>query len=177
MQSQGDGRRRMERWARPVTVEMGLGRTRRIAAKKGTKRSLLVDAEGGPLGIVVAAANVHDTKWLSETIEAIVVERPTQTEHEQHSCLETGYDNPIGHATVEEHDSIGHIRPIKEERVSKHKGKPRRWVVERTWSWLNRWRGVLVRYENKACNDLGVLQLACALLWYRRLHDMDVAWG
>ena len=144
--------------------------------KQGTKRSILVDAEGGPRGIVVAGANVHDTKLLSKTIEAIIVERPTQAEHEPHLCLDKGYDNPTGHGTVNEQDDIGHIRPIKEEGVTrKHKGKPRRWVVERTLGWLNRWRGVLVRYEKKACNDLGVLQLACALLGYRRLHGMGVA--
>lgn len=118
---------------------------------------------------------MHDTKLLSETIEAIIVERPTQTEHEQHICLDKGYDNPTGHAAVEKHNYIGHIRSIKEEGVKKkHKGKPRRWVVERTLGWLNRWRGILVRYEKKACNYLGVLKLACALLWYRRLRDMDV---
>ena len=177
MEFNGDGRRRMGRWARLVTAAMGLGRTRRIAAKKGTKRSILVDAEGGPLGIVVAGANVQDTKLLSETIEAIIVERPTQAEHEQHICLDKGYDNPTGHSTVGDHDYIGHIRPIKDEGVKKHKGKPRRWVVERTLGWLNRWRGILVRYEKKACNYLGVLKIACALLWYRRLRDMDVAWG
>jgi putative transposase len=155
----------------------GIGKSPTDRGKRGTKRSVIVDAEGGPLGIVVAGANVHDTKLLSETIEAIIVERPKQAEHEQHICLDKGYDNPTGHSTVEEHDYIGHIRPIKEEGAKKHKGKPRRWVVERTLGWLNRWRGILVRYDKKASNYLGVLKLACALLWYRRLRDMGVALG
>ena len=42
----------------------------------------------------------------------------------------------------------------------------RRWVVERTLAWLS--KAVLVRYDKKAANYLGVLQLACALLWFRR---------
>ena len=65
--------------------------------KAGTKRSLLVDGEGGPLSIVVAGANVHDAKLLEATLDAIVVERPQPTEEEpQHLCLDKGYDNPSG---------------------------------------------------------------------------------
>lgn len=131
---------------------------------------MLVEAQGGPLGVVIAGANVHDTKLLAATIEAIVVARPAPAEQPQHLCLDKGYDNPTGYETVAFYDYIGHIRPIGEERRARHKhrGKPRRWVVERTLAWLQRWRGILIRYEKKACNYLGVLQLACGLLWYRR---------
>jgi transposase len=41
-------------------------------------------------------------------------------------------------------------------------------VVERTLAWLSKCRGLLVRYEKNAINFLGLLQLACALLWMRR---------
>lgn len=50
--------------------------------------------------------------------------------------------------------------------------RPNPWVVERTIGWLNRCRGILIRYEKKAANYLAVVQLACALLWYRRLHRL-----
>jgi putative transposase len=50
--------------------------------------------------------------------------------------------------------------------------KPRRWVVERTLAWLCQCRGILIRYDKKAENYLGLIQLACALLWYRRLHRL-----
>jgi putative transposase len=59
--------------------------------KNGTKRSIIVEAQGGPLGVVVAGANVHDTKPLAQTIEAIVVERPQPTPRQsQHLCLDKG---------------------------------------------------------------------------------------
>ena len=65
--------------------------------KNGTKKSLLVDAEGGPLGVVIEGANVPDCKMLQATIEAIVVERPkSTTKHPQNLCLDKGYDNPTG---------------------------------------------------------------------------------
>ena len=58
---------------------------------------MIVEANGGPLGVVVAGANVHDCKLLERTIEAIVVERPKPTEEApQHLCLDKGYDNPTG---------------------------------------------------------------------------------
>ncbi len=66
-----------------------------------------------------------------------------------------------------------HIRRIGEEKVAvgdKHPdGKPRRWVVERTHAWLCRCRAILVRYAKKGRNYLGLIQLACGLLWYRRV--------
>jgi transposase len=42
-------------------------------------------------------------------------------------------------------------------------------VVERTFAWLSKCRGVLVRYDKKDVNYLGLIPLACALFWYRRL--------
>jgi putative transposase len=70
---------------------------------------------------------------------------------------------------------VPHIRRIGEEKTDEKGDKTktaRRWVVERTIAWLNRCRGILVRYEKKAENYLAVVQLACALLWYRRLHRL-----
>ncbi len=140
--------------------------------KPGVKRSVWVEGDGGPLAAVVAGANVHDTKLLSETIQAIVVQRPKPTPKEpQHLSLDKGYDNPTGHQAVAEHGYQGHIRRIGEEKLD-DKGQKRhparRWVVERTLAWLNRCRGILIRYDKKARNYLGFIKLACALLWYRR---------
>lgn len=132
-----------------------------------------MEAEGGPLGVVVAGANVHDTKLLEATLDAIVVERPEPTEEApQNLCLDKGYDNPSGHRAAAEHRYQAHIRRIGEEKLdaSGQKRYPaRRWVVERTLAWLSKCRALLVRYDKKAANYLGLLQLACALLWLRRL--------
>ncbi len=141
-------------------------------AKNGTKRSAIVEADGGPLGVVVAGANVHDTKLLKATIESIVVERPEPTEQApQNLCLDKGYDNPTGHRTVAETNYVPHIRRIGEEKLDQNnrkRRKARRWVVERTHAWLSKCRAILIRYAKKSSNYLGLIQLACALLWYRR---------
>jgi putative transposase len=136
------------------------------------KRRLVVKADGGPLGVAMAGANVHDTKLLAATLESIVVERPQPTaEWPQPLCLDKGYANPTGHDTVASYQYRPHIRRIGEEKLDPHGQKTypaRRWVVERTLAWLSKCRGLLVRYEKNASNFLGLLQLACALLWMRR---------
>jgi len=147
-------------------------------AKNGVKRSLLVEADGGPLAVVVAPANVHDTKLLEATLEAIVVERPEPTEDSpQNLSLDKAYDNPTGRQAAIDHNYEPHIRRIGEEKLDAQRRKrypARRWVVERTMAWLSKCRAILVRYEKKACNYLGLIKFACALFWYRRLWRLSV---
>ncbi len=126
----------------------------------------MVEADGGPLGVVIAGANVHDTKLLAATLAA-----------HQHLCLDKGYDNPTGHAAVAAAAYLPHIRRIREERWGPEHPRQypaRRWVVERTLAWLNKCRAILVRYDKHGVNYLGLIQLACALLWYRRSHRLRV---
>jgi putative transposase len=132
------------------------------------------------LGATIAGANVHDTRLLRETIEAIVVERPEPSaKNPQHLCLDKGYDNPTGHQTVAACDYTPHIRRIGEDvaaaKTKSNRHKPRRWVVERTMSWLSKCRAILVRYDKNSSNYLGLIQLACALLWYRRLYRIGAS--
>ena len=146
--------------------------------QNGTKQSLWVEGNGGPLGAVIAGANVPDMKLLEETIEAIVVERPDPEELEQHLSLDRGYDNPTGHEVTERHGYVGHIRPIgQDRRETRRPGRrtARRWVVERTLAWLSKCRALLMRYDKHDVNYLGLIQLACAVLWYRRVYRLQVA--
>lgn len=127
---------------------------------------------------MIAGANVHDSQLLAATLEAIIVPRPAPTDAApQHLCLDKAYDNPTGEQAVAEHGYLGHIRRIGEEKRDAHGKKrypARRWVVERTLAWLSKCRAILIRYDKKACNYLGLLKLACALLWYRRFRRLAV---
>jgi putative transposase len=142
--------------------------------KKGVKRSLLVEKDGGPLAVVIAGANVPDAQLLAATIDAVAVERPEpEPEYPQHLCLDKGYDNPRGWGVIADHDYTPHIQLIRDLRPPrKQRFKPRRWVVERTLAWLSKCRAILIRWDKKACNYLGLLKLACALLWFRRYHRL-----
>jgi transposase len=138
------------------------------------KRSLLVEADGGPLAISIAGANVPDAQLLDQTIRSIVLERPDpEPEYPQHLCLDKGYDNEAGWGACVDHEYEPHIALIRDERPDRPKRhKPRRWVVERTLAWLSKLRGILIRWEKKPENYLGMLKLACALLWFRRYHRL-----
>lgn len=128
--------------------------------------------------MVISGANVHDCKLLEATLEAIIVERPNPQHVEQHLCLDKGYDNPTGRDAVDKHNYIPHIRRIGEEKLDEQQQKrypARRWVVERTLGWLSKCRAILVRYDKKACNYLGLIKIACALLWYRRCWRLSNA--
>lgn len=137
-----------------------------------------MEGQGGPLSVVIAGANVHDTKLLEATLDAIVVQRPTPTEERpQNLCLDKGYDNPTGRQGAATHGYLARIRRIGEEKLdalAQKRYPARRWVVERTLAWLSKCRAILVRYDKKPENFLGLLQLACALVWFRRLHRLSV---
>lgn len=126
-----------------------------------------------------SAAQLDDTKLLAATLDAIVVARPPATpERLQHLCLDKGYGNPTGHAAVEAQGYLGHIRRIGEEKLDPASGEKRhpawRWVMERTLAWLSKRQALLVRYDKYAANFRGLLQLACVLLWFRRLHRLTL---
>jgi putative transposase len=141
------------------------------------KRSLLVEKDGGPLAIVIAGANVPDAPLLAATIEAVVVERPEpEPDFPQHLCLDKGYDNETGWGAIVDYEYTPHIRLVRDERPPGNKRyQSRRWVVERTLAWLSKCRAILVRWDKKAANYLGLLKLACALLWFRRLRRLTAA--
>lgn len=142
------------------------------------KRSVHVDGDGGPLGVVLAGANRPDFKLLAQTLDACVLERPKVTSRRpQHLCLDRGYDFDEVWAEVVDRGYDPHIRMRGVTAVVPEEGRwpARRWVVERTLAWLSKCRALLIRWDKKACNYLGLVQFACAVLWYRRLHRLTVS--
>lgn len=136
-----------------------------------------MDGDGGPLAVVIAGANVHDTKLLAATLDAVVVERPRPTDAApQHLALDLGYANPTGRAAAAERGYVAHItRSGQSIPPDQPRFPPRRWVVERTLAWLSKCRALLIRWDKHASNYLALLKLACALLWYRRRHRLASA--
>lgn len=141
--------------------------------KQGVKRSVMTDADGIPVGLAVDGANVHDIRLLQSTIEdcfnRLGFEKASSAEH---LCLDKGYDSAAIRELVEVvYGYTSHIRSRGEERTALAKNsrkKPRRWVVERTHGWLNRFRAILVRWEKKVENHIAGLHLACAYFTFSR---------
>lgn len=132
---------------------------------------MLTDGQGIPLAVAVEGANRHDMKLAKPTLEAIIVERPLPTaEKPQNMCLDKAYDFPEIRELVAALGYTAHIKSRGEESSEKRSipgHRARRWVVERTHSWLNRFRRLLIRWEKKVDNYLAMMHLACAWITYR----------
>jgi len=135
--------------------------------KSGSKVHLLVDERGAPLAIFITGANEHDKWSADDLIVHIVAKRPYS---EQHFCADKGYDYEDVHEFVGLHNYIEHIKhrrrrnePKDEYPVPGEKNFPaRRWVVERTFSWLAKRRSVATRWCKKSKNWLAFVHMACA---------------
>jgi putative transposase len=86
--------------------------------------------------------------------------------------------NETGWGAIVDYDYTPHIRLIRDlSPPRKKRHRPRRWVVERTLAWLSKCRAIPVRWDKQARNYLGLLKLACALIWYRRCHHFATIRG
>ncbi|MEK7855412.1 MAG: IS5 family transposase, partial [Acidobacteriota bacterium] len=132
-------------------------------AKIGTKRSLTTDKNGIPLSCPIAGANRNDFKMLRETLEPLGAEKSDVT---RSMCLDKGYDFEEVRTLLKELGWIPHIRTRGEEKAEKKDKKhaPKRWVVERTHSWMNRFRGMLIRWCKKAENYQAQIYLVCSYI-------------
>jgi IS5 family transposase len=139
----------------------------------GTKRHVVVDRTGVPLAITISAANVHDSKALVAAVDAIPAlrltgkrrGRPRKRPNKLHA--DKGYDYARCRQALRARGIIPRIarRGLESrERLGRY-----RWVVERTLSWLNRFRRLKVRYERRADIHEAFLSLACGLLCWRAL--------
>jgi transposase len=115
-----------------------------------------------------------------ETVDSIVIKRPssksttittstTNRNKKQNLCLDKAYHSNEVEQEIIKRGYVPHIRHRKEEKKHNKKHPARRWVVERTNSWHNRFRKLSTRYEKKEENYLGLVQLANSLIVYRRL--------
>jgi putative transposase len=141
-------------------------------AKCGTKRHLLIDGQGAPLGLHLTGANRHDMKGLAELLsKGLIGPRPKPTARKrQHLCLDKAYDyDEIAHLVAR----LGYVAHIKRRGQGDQPGigeplyPARRWKVERTISWLNNMRKLRIRWEKKAENYQALVMLASALILYR----------
>lgn len=140
--------------------------------KLGSKIHLLVDERGAPLAIYITGANEHDKWSADDLIVHIVARRPHS---EQHFCADKGYDYEDVHVFVGLKNYIPHIKhrrrrnePKEECPIPGEKSFPaRRWVVERTFSWLAKRRSIATRWRKKSENWLAFVHMACSQILLR----------
>ena len=139
--------------------------------KPGSKRHIVVDRQGIPLVALLSAANVHDSLLLEAVIDRIPpVRQPRGRPRRRPGKLhaDKAFDFPRCRKALRRRTIIARIarRGIESsERLGRH-----RWVVERTLSWIARFRRLTIRYERRADIHLGFLVLACAPICFRFLQ-------
>ena len=125
------------------------------------------------MGVAVDGANRNDMKMVEATIESMPVKRPKPTpRNKQGMCMDKGYDFDEVREIVREFGFTAHIRGRGEEAQELKRNartKARRWVVERTHSWMNRFRGILIRWNKKVENYMAMLHMAFAFILYRKM--------
>lgn len=116
-------------------------------------------------------ANRHDMRLVEPTLQGMVATRPQpDADRPQHLCMDKGYDFDEIRDLVVRYGYTAHIRTRGQEQIGKQTlpgYRARRWVVERTHSWLNRFRRLLIRWEKRLDNYLAMLHFACAWITYR----------
>ena len=158
-------------------------------SKPGTKWHILTDKKGIPLSVVISSASTHDIKLVTNVVDNIVIKQRRPSSYEpksgrgklqQHLCLDKAYNSEPEERELIKRGYALHIpyKRKKGEAVDEQKTKvashhkkhsPKRWVVERTNSWHNRFRKLFTRYEKKVENYLGLVQLSCSIIIYRKI--------
>lgn len=152
----------------------------------------MTEKKGIPLSVVISPASTHDVKLVTDVVDKAVIKRRrgrrrswSKRQLRQHLCLDKGYNSTEEEQKLIKRGYILHI-PIKkkkekkgeEEKDNEQKPKaipnrkkysPKRWVVERTNSWHNRFRKLFTRYEKKDENYLGLVQFSCCIIIYRKI--------
>ena len=138
--------------------------------KAGTKHHVLTDGHGIPLATTITGANRHDVTQLIPLIDAIppIYGQPGRPRH-----------RPDAAYADRAYDSQPHRRALRQRGIAPHLARRRtehgtglgkkRWVVERTHSWLHQNRRLRVRYEKRADIHEAFLKLACIRICLKKL--------
>ena len=157
-------------------------------SKLGTKRHILTDRDGIPLSAVISSASTHDINLVTDVVDNVVIARKRirgKGRGIQHLCLDKAYNSEPEEQELLKRGYVLHIpqKRRKGERekenvevkvttqhiLNRKKHSAKRWVVERTNSWHNRFRKLFTRYEKKAENYLGLVQFSCCMIICRKI--------
>ena len=168
----------------------GSNPTDRIS-KLGTKRRILTGAKGIPLSAVMSSASMNYVKLVTGVVDNAVVKRHILSpktkdgrKRLQHLCLDKAYNSkpeeqellkrgyvlhiPQKRRKGEKDEENVEVKVTIQHTLNRKKHSARRWAVERTNSWHNRFRKLFTRYEKKVGNYLGLVQLSCGITIYRK---------
>ena len=134
--------------------------------KPGTKRHLVVDANGTPLGLILTGANCHDSRMLAATLDAVPGVRTGRRGRPRRRPDKLHADKGYDHRRCRRECRARSITPRIARRgieSREHLGRYR-WIVERILAWLARFRRLTIRCQRRLNLHLALTTLACALI-------------
>lgn len=142
-----------------------LGKSPHDRGRPGTKRHLIVDAVGLPLGGYLTPANELDYQHVLPLVDHLAW-LPAEV------LADRGYDAKANRDGLTQRGitpKISHRNPPGGGRQRDPLGR-HRWPVERTTSWINAYRRLLIRWDRTATHHQAFYTLACCLICARNLQ-------
>lgn len=140
---------------------------------RGRKRHLLVDTNGLMLRVLVHSASVQDRSGARMVLSGIRARFPLLGL----VWVDGGYVNAVDRSLVRwaaDSEGVEIVAVPRDTDVKGFQVLPRRWVVERTFSWLTRCRRLARDYERKTAHSEAMIQVAMIRLMAARLAGETV---
>ena len=129
---------------------------------QGRKHHIVVDTIGCVLVALVHAANIHDSKGAQSVLERVFEAVPTL----RRIWADQGYKGPLVEWVKK---TFSCELEVVSRKGKKFKVLPRRWVVERTFAWLSRYRRLVREYEKKPASSVAMIYVASIRIMLKKL--------
>jgi putative transposase len=138
--------------------------------KLGTKRSIIVEQNGIIIGCALGAGNQHDSKLFDASIQSIPKSIRMPYYKEMH--LDSAYDSKFIHMVLFNAYYVPKVSQNKRnsKKAVIRKSEKKRWIVESSHSWMNRFRRLLIRFEKLAKNYLALMQFAFSIITSKKIR-------
>jgi len=123
---------------------------------KGRKEHIIVDTLGLPMSIKIQPANIHDSKGAYDVIKNLSCKFPRLSK----IIADGGYRGSLADWTYDKFGWILEVVLRPDECPSKFSVIPKRWIVERTFSWLENYRRIALDYEYSSESAEAMVQVS-----------------
>ena len=134
---------------------------------KGRKEHIVVDTLGLPMSVAVHEANLHDSKGAPMAIEKMEYKFPGLKK----ILADGGYQGSLGDWVAERFGWAVEVVLRPDECPTKFQVLPKRWIVERSFSWLENFRRLTIDYEYLAETAESMVQLAFAQIMLNKFFQ------
>lgn len=137
-----------------VDSDRGIDGNKKVKVRK---EHIVVDTLGLPMAVAVHEANLHDSKGATRVIEKLEHKFPRLKK----ILADGGYQGSLGDWVADKFGWVVEVVLSPDECPSKLQVLSKRWIVERTFSWLENFRRLTIDYEYLAETAEAMVQLAC----------------